>query len=77
MSTWNTRIRQTHRWLSVVFTLLVAVNIGLNFVAQGQEGAALWVGAFTLLPLALLMLSGLYLFILPYTRKRRAGAEKE
>ena len=77
MNAWKTRIRQTHRWLSVVFTLLVGVNIGLNFVAQGQEGAALWVGAFTLLPLGLLMLTGLYLFVLPYTSKRRAGGEKE
>lgn len=67
---WSKSIRQGHRWLSIAFTALVLVNIVLNFVATGQEQLALWVGGFTLLPLALLMLSGLYLFVLPYVRRR-------
>lgn len=69
LSKW---IRQAHRWLSITFTVLVVVNIILNFVTPGSEQLALWVGLLTLLPLALLMFSGLYLFVLPYTTRRRA-----
>lgn len=70
---WSKWIRQGHRWLSITFTVLVLVNIVLNFVAAGREQLALWVGGFTLLPLALLMLTGLYLFVLPYVTRRRSG----
>lgn len=68
-------IRQTHRWLSITFTALVAVNIILNFAVPAPEPLAMWVGILTLLPLALLMLTGLYLFVLPYARRRRAGRD--
>jgi hypothetical protein len=66
---WNSSIRQFHRWLSVAFTLAVI----LNLLVMGREPVALWVGIATLIPLVLLMLTGLYLFILPYTLKRRGG----
>jgi hypothetical protein len=70
--TWNTSIRQIHRWLSIAFTLGV---IGYMIVmSQGQPPA--WVGLFALVPLILLLLSGLYLFALPYAakwRKRQVG----
>lgn len=68
---WNKRIRQLHRGLSVIFTVLVIVNIVLNFAAPAPEQLALTVGVLTLLPLALLMLTGLYLFALPYVVRRR------
>jgi hypothetical protein len=68
-------IRQIHRWLSIAFTVLVIVNIVLNFVAPGPEQLTLWVGLLTLLPLALLMLTGLYLFVLPHATRWRAGPE--
>mgnify|MGYP003576511181 FL=1 len=71
---WSKWIRQTHRWLSITFTVLVIVNIVLNFVAPASEQLTLWVGLVTLLPLALLMVSGLYLFVLPYLIRRRANA---
>jgi membrane protein implicated in regulation of membrane protease activity len=70
---WNKWGRQTHRWLAIVFTVLVIVNIVVNFVLVGQEALALWVGLLTLLPLAFLMFTGLYLFVLPYVTKRRNG----
>ena len=70
---WNTWFRQTHRWLSMVFTLLVIANIVVNIVLSGQEQLVLWLGLFTLLPLFLLLFSGLYLFVLPYTIKWRTG----
>ncbi len=70
---WNKWIRQSHRWLSIFFTLLVIVNIVLNLAPFGQQELVLWVGLSTLLPLALLLFSGLYLFVLPYLAKRRSG----
>lgn len=72
----NTLLRQVHRWLSIAFTLAVIANL----IALQQGEPAIWVGLLALLPLILLMLSGLYLFALPYTvtwrRARRAGARK-
>jgi membrane protein CcdC involved in cytochrome C biogenesis len=65
---WNKLIRQTHRWLSIAFTLAVIVNV----VAMVQEKQALWVGLLALFPLILLMLTGLYMFALPYFTVRRA-----
>ena len=63
MSIW---IRQFHRWMAIIFVLAVIVNVVVNFVLVGQEQLALWVGLATLVPLGLLMLTGLYLFVLPY-----------
>jgi hypothetical protein len=72
---WNKLIRQGHRWVSIVFTLLVT---GL-FVAQGfGHQPAEWVFLTPLAPLALLVLTGLHLFVLPYVmggRQRRAIPE--
>lgn len=66
---WNKWIRQTHRWLSITFTLAVVVNI----VALTQQALAAWIGFLALVPLILLMLTGLYLFALPYASKWRSG----
>jgi heme A synthase len=66
---WNNWIRQIHRWLSIAFTVAVIVNI----VAMGKEQPAVWVGLLALLPLALLLFSGLYLFVLPYAARWRSG----
>ena len=65
----NQWIRQTHRWLSIAFTLTVIAN----FVAIGLKKQISWVTYAPLLPLALLLFSGLYLFALPYLTKRRAA----
>jgi heme A synthase len=63
----NDWIRQVHRWLSIAFAVAALVNI----VALGQEKPAMWVGLLALLPLVLLLLTGLYLFVLPYAAMRR------
>jgi hypothetical protein len=65
----NKLIRQIHRWLSIAFTVTVIAN----FVAMTQGQPPDWVTYSPLLPLALLMLSGLYLFVLPYATKWRSG----
>lgn len=70
---WSRWIRQTHRWLSIAFTLFVVANLGVNLVVRGQEALALWVGLSTLVPLLLLLLTGLYLFVLPYATKWRSA----
>lgn len=66
---WNKSIRQFHRWMAATFALLVVANI-IAF-ALGQEIA--WLYMLPLLPLALLLLSGLYLFVLPYLSAWRSG----
>lgn len=62
-------IRQAHRWVSMAFTATVIAN----FVALSQGTPPAWVTYAPLLPLALLLLSGLYLFALPYAARRRGG----
>lgn len=59
---WNHWIRQFHRWVSIVFTLTVVAT----FIALAQEQPKVWVSYTPLAPLALLLISGLYLFALPY-----------
>jgi hypothetical protein len=68
---WNKWIRQTHRWLSMAFT--VAVIINLVAIMRGRYSTAL--GLLAVAPLALLFLSGLYLFVLPYATRWRARTE--
>ncbi|WP_224245974.1 hypothetical protein [Hyalangium gracile] len=71
---WNKWIRQIHRWLSIAFTVAVIANIA----AMGQEPPPVWVGLLALLPLIVLLLTGLYLFVLPYaTRSRRGDSPTE
>ena len=68
---WNKWIRQIHRWLSIAFTVTVIANFVALGVGQGQPAA--WVTYSPLLPLALLLLTGLYMFVLPYAAKGRSG----
>ena len=70
---WNTWIRQTHRWLSIAFTLTVIAN----FVAMSVGQPPPWVVYAPLLPLALLLFTGLYMFALPYAANRRSGRKEE
>lgn len=68
---WSKWIRQTHRWLAIVFTLTVIANFVALGMGQGQQPPAVVTYA-PLFPLALLLFSGLYLFVLPYTARQRA-----
>jgi hypothetical protein len=66
---WNKGIRQVHRWLSILFALVV----GAIFLALGLgREPAQWVYYLPLAPLALMTLTGFWMFFLPYTRARRA-----
>ena len=64
---WNNWVRQIHRWLSIVFTATVVAN----FIAMGLGEPPTWVVYSPLLPLFLLMFTGLYMFVLPYAAKWR------
>jgi hypothetical protein len=68
---WNSSIRQVHRWVSIAFTVTV-IN---NFIAlaQGSGMPPPWITYSPLLPLAVLLFSGWYLFVLPYAARRRSG----
>jgi hypothetical protein len=70
---WNHWIRQTHRWLSIAFTVTVIGNFVALALRQGQEQPPAWVTYSPLLPLFLLMLTGLYLFVLPYATRWRSA----
>jgi hypothetical protein len=64
---WNKWIRQAHRWLSMIFTLAVLANFAV--MPLGNEMLGMTVGGLTLIPLVLLLGTGLYLFVLPYLRR--------
>jgi hypothetical protein len=66
----NKWIRQLHRWLSIAFTVTVIAN----FVALARGTPPGWVTYSPLPPLALLLFTGLYLFMLPYAAKWRSGS---
>lgn len=63
----NNRIRKIHRWVCIAFTVTVVTNMAVR--AQGEPAA--WITYSPLPPLALLLLTGLYLFELPYATKWR------
>jgi hypothetical protein len=59
MSGW---VRQVHRWLSMTFVVAFVVVF-----VWGRAQPIMWLLA--LLPLALLALTGVYLFVLPYVAR--------
>ena len=71
----NTLIRQTHRWLSIAFTLGVVANLAV-YTSFGKSGHAppFWVNLLVLIPAFLLMCTGLYMFFLPYVRRSATRA---
>jgi hypothetical protein len=65
----NKWVRQIHRWLSIAFTAAVIVTS----VALAQEQPVVWVSYVPLLPLGLLLSTGLYLFVLPHVTQWRSA----
>ncbi len=63
---WQLFMRQTHRWLSIVFTLAVVAN----FVLLAIHRPSPWVTYAPLPPLFLMIVSGLYMFFRPYLYAR-------
>ena len=70
---WNHWIRRFHRWVAIAFTATVIAT----FIALAQTQPPAWISYVPLFPLALLLLTGLYLFVLPHAthwRGARRGA---
>jgi heme A synthase len=64
---WNKWMRQIHRWLSIAFTAVVIIN----GVAVAQKKYTNSLGLSAVAVLALLFLTGAYLFLLPYAARWR------
>lgn len=69
---WNNSIRIIHRWTSIAFTAGVILNIATLATSEAEQPEA-WVGFMALGPLIVLLLTGLYLFALPYGGRRKVG----
>ena len=67
-------IRQLHRWLSIAFALGVVVNVTVYSIVGKAHAPPFWVNLLALVPVFLLLASGLYLFVLPYLRRSGASA---
>lgn len=65
---WNIWIRRIHRWLSAAFTLAVIINTVA--VVEGKYSNKM--GLLAVAPLAFLLLTGLYLFVLPHAVRWRS-----
>jgi hypothetical protein len=65
-------IRQSHRWLSIVFTFTVIANFAWRGMSPHEPAA--WLTYSPLPPLFAQLFSGLYLFALPYAARRRIKA---
>jgi hypothetical protein len=66
-------MRRIHRWLSIVFTATVIAN----FAAMTRRPPPVWVTYSPLFPRALLLLTGVYLFVLPYAAAWRSARRTE
>lgn len=67
----STGIRQIHRWLSIIFTVTVVANFSI--LGMNESDRPLWVVYSPLVPLFLLLFTGLYMLILPYAVMWRIG----
>ena len=65
----NNFIRQFHRWVSFI----VMVTVVATTIALMQKEPIVWMSYVPLAPLFLLMISGVYLFVLPYAVKWRSA----
>lgn len=70
---WSKALRQVHRWMSIAFTAVVAAIFVM--LGTGNEPSQT-VYLLPLAPLAILWLTGVYMYVLPYAarwRGRRAA----
>ena len=61
---------ESFRWVSIAFTITVIANFVA--LARGNGTPPAWITYSPLLPLALLLFTGLYLFVLPYVARWRS-----
>jgi uncharacterized BrkB/YihY/UPF0761 family membrane protein len=63
--------------MSIAFTVTVIANIVTLSMGQGKELPPAWITYSPLLPLFVLLFTGLYMFVLPYTTKWRSTRRTE
>ena len=68
LSKWT---RWLHRWVAMLFIATVIAATAAAATGQDTQSPIFYL---PLAPLFVLMASGLYLFVLPYVRGRKAGA---
>lgn len=68
----NRWIRQFHRWISIIFTVTVAANFLIRAAGEPPD----WLTYSPLLPLLLLLITGLYMFVLPYVGRPGARSQE-
>lgn len=66
---WSHRVRQVHRWLSIAFVVSVVTYV----VVMTRGPVPAWLNIFPAGSLILMLVTGLYLFVLPYVLRRRGG----
>lgn len=66
--TMSKGMRQFHRWTSMVFVASVIATT----IAMSQKEPLVWISYVPLAPLALLTITGIYLYALPHLPKRKA-----
>ncbi len=68
---WSGWMRQMHRWISLIFTLNSRSEYSSRWGWAGNRcsGCIIYRSS----PLALLFLTGVYLFVLPYVRRRSSA----
>lgn len=59
-------LRQVHRWSGFAFSIAAIANI----VALVLDSNAQWLGLVAVVPLLVLLPTGLYLFMLPYLARQ-------
>jgi peptidoglycan/LPS O-acetylase OafA/YrhL len=64
---WSKWVRQSHRWLAIIFTLTVVANFATMAFGTPPD----WIVYAPLPPLFLELLTGIYMFVLPYVARRR------
>ena len=63
-------IRLFHRWVSAAFV----VSVIATSIALAQKQPVMWMSYVPLAPLALLAITGVYLFVRPYLARTRNAA---
>jgi len=71
--TFSKLIRKTHPWLGMTLIVLTIVNV----IAFSMGYAIPWLYYLPLLPLFLSMLTGLYMFVLPYVQRRSSPTNRQ
>lgn len=77
MRFWNKWLRKTHRWLAIPMFILVPISVVLKVSGNGAVMAAIpqW-EVVQSLAMLFLVITGGYLFLLPYFSKRKRNQRR-